>query len=364
MASRPLTLADVGTSAAAAVGVPGFRDLLGIGDVRHVVVLLVDGLGWEALDEHRALAPHLASLAGGPISAAFPTTTPVGLGALGTGLLAGEHGLVGASFEYPETGEILSPLHWGRVPTPVAVQPEATVFETVARSAIRMTTLAPSAYEHSGLTGAVLRGSTYVGSDDAGQRLAALRCILAEDAPSYTYVYWAELDRIGHEFGVWSQEWKAALARVDALVGGVVEALVPGSALIVTADHGMLDCPEASRICLDGDQRFQRGVRRWAGEPRARHVYALPGAAEDVLATWREILGDRADVLSRAEVMEQGLMGEVEPMLSERIGDVVAVARGDGMLTSTTDARVSQLLGQHGGLSSAEVLIPALIHRG
>ncbi len=41
---------------------------------------------------------------------------------------------MGAAFEYPETGELLSPLQWGAHPPPVAVQPEPTVFEKVARS--------------------------------------------------------------------------------------------------------------------------------------------------------------------------------------------------------------------------------------
>ncbi len=364
MTQRPLTLADVGSSAAAALGVDGFEDRLQIGTCRQVVVCLVDGLGWQALQSQPALAPHLGALGGGPIAAAFPTTTPVGLGALGTGLLAGEHGLVGASFEYPESGEVLSPLHWGRHPTPVAVQPEPTVFERVARSSVRMTTLAPAAYEHSGLTGAVLRGSRYVGSEDVDERVTALSAILRHDEPSYTYVYWAELDRVGHESGVSSEAWRAALSRVDVLVGRLVECLVPGASLVVTADHGMVDCPAESRIALDDDPRLRRGVRRWAGEPRARHIYAEHGAAADVLATWREVLRDRADVLSRAQVVEQGLMGPVDPELSDRIGDVVAIARDQTMLSSDTDATVSRLLGQHGGLSSAEVLIPALVHRG
>lgn len=363
MTQRPLSLADVGSSAAAAVGVAGFDDRLGIGACRHVVVCLVDGLGWEALQAHRSLAPHVSSLQGGAIAAAFPTTTPVGLGALGTGLLAGEHGLVGASFEYPESGEVLSPLHWGRHPTPVAVQPEATVFERVARASIRMTTLAPGAYEHSGLTSAVLRGATYVGSETIDERVKALTAILTDDQPSYSYVYWAELDRIGHEYGVASQQWQTALGRVDELVGRLVETLSAGASLVVTADHGMVDCPADRRITLDDDRRLRRGVRRWAGEPRARHVYAEPGAAADVLAAWREVLGERVDVLSRAQVVEQGLMGRVDPDLVDRIGDVVAISRGHTMLSSATDATVSRLIGQHGGLTRDEVLIPALVHR-
>ena len=361
------TLADVAASAAAAVGVGGFTDVLGVGECRHAVVCLVDGLGWLSLQEHREIAPSLAAIPGGPIASVFPTTTPVGLGSFGTGLPPGMHGLVGAAFEYPETGELLSPLQWGSHPTPVAVQPEPTVFERAAAAGIRVTTTSPGAYRESGLTRAVLRGADYAPAEGLDDRLAAVEAVEAAVAGggqrALTYVYWPELDRVGHESGVGSEAWIAALRRVDLLVERLTAALGAGSTLVLTADHGMVDCPVDVRIDLDADSRLARGVRRLAGEPRARHVYVQPGAAIDVAATWREVLGDRAQVMTRAELIAAGHLGEVDPALEERIGDVVAIPHGSWMLASSVDPTVSRLLGQHGGLTDDEVLIPALVHR-
>ncbi len=359
----PLTLADVGLSAGAAVGVPGMTDRLELGAARHVVVCLIDGLGWAGLQAHAALAPHVTSLAGAGIQAAFPTTTPVGLASLGTGLLAGAHGMVGASFELSDDDAVLTPLHWGHYPLPIAVQPEPTVFERAARSGVRVTTLAPSAYENSGLTRAVLRGAEYVGVADIADRTTALSGILGSSEASFTYVYWPELDRVGHEHGPSSSQWGEALVRVDQLVEQLMAALVPGSTLIVTSDHGMLECPPTQRISLDDDPRLAEGVRRWAGEPRARHVYVQAGAVADVLATWRAILGDRVDILTRDDIASADLMGPVDPALLERIGDLVALPRGACTLSSGIDATVSGLLGQHGGLSVEELMIPALVER-
>lgn len=360
--SAPLTLADVGTSAGAALGVPGMADRLGLGKARHVIVCLIDGLGWQALQESATLAPHLFALSGRSILAAFPTTTPVGLASLGTGLLAGGHGMVGASFELPDLGEVLTPLHWGHHPLPIAVQPEPTVFELADRAGVRVTTLSPSAYASSGLTGAVLRGAEYIGVADVDDRAVALARILASSDPSFTYVYWPELDRVGHEYGPSSVQWRQALVRVDALVERLLATLVPGSVLVITSDHGMVECPPELRIRLEDDARLSQGVRRWAGEPRARHVYVQPGAAGDVCSTWRSILDGRVDVMTREEVIDSDLMGPVDDALKERIGDLVALPRGRAMLSSTVDATVSGLLGQHGGLTPEEMLIPALVH--
>ena len=366
MTSAPaagLSLAQVGTSAAAAVGVPGFTDALGLGACRQVVVCLVDGLGWLALQQHPDLAPRLSALSGRSIDAVFPTTTPVGLGSLGTGLMPGSHGLVGASFVYPETDELLNPLHWGSDPVPVAVQPEPTVFERVARAGVVMTTVSPAAYEDSGLTRAVLRGAAYLGAEDLGDRVAAVSGVLSAGVPSFTYVYWPELDRIGHEFGVDSDRWRGALVRVDELVGRLADTLVPGSTLVVTSDHGMIDCPEHERIQVDDDRRLMAGVRRLAGEPRARHLYVEPGAAADVQQAWRQVVGDRAVVLTRQELVADGHFGPVDPDLVERIGDVMAIPTGTTMFASRSDSTVSRLLGQHGALTATEVQVPALVHR-
>lgn len=363
-AGLTLTLADVSPSAAAAVGVPGFVDTMGLGALRHVVVCLVDGLGWQALQQHRDLAPTLTGAVGEPIRAMFPTTTPVGLGTLGTGLPPGAHGLVGAAFEYPETGEVLSPLQWGGHPTPVAVQPEPTVFEQVARAGVTMSTLAPGAYRESGLTRSVLRGAEYRPAEDIDTRIALTRSILGGSGPTFTYVYWPDLDRVGHESGAGSGEWRQGLARVERLVRGLADALVPGSALVVTADHGMVTCPPERAIAIEDDARLLAGVRRVAGEPRARHVYTVPGAGADVAAAWTEVLGDRALVLTRARLIEEGFFGDADPALHERIGDVMAIARGDVLLASRVDPTVSGLLGQHGALTEDELLIPAVVLRG
>jgi hypothetical protein len=346
------------------VGVPGFEDSLGIGSCRQVIVLLVDGLGWNLLQSHSALVPNLAALPESSIDAAFPTTTPVGLGSFGTGLPPGAHGLVGASFWLPETDSLLSPLHWGNDPLPVAVQPEPTVFEKVARAGVRMSTVSPAAYAESGLTRAVLRGPVYYPAEDIDSRVEHVAAILALNEPSFTYVYWFELDRIGHEFGVASEEWRAALTRVDALVGRLVSLMSADTTLVVTADHGMVDCPPDLRIQLEDNLRLMEGVTHVAGEPRARHVYVREGAVADVLEAWRSVLGDRVHVMSRAQIAETGLMGPLDPSLSARVGDLMAVSRGSTMLASRVDTTVSRLLGQHGALTDDEVRIPALIQRG
>ena len=45
----------------------------------QVVLLVLDGLGWDQLQEHRDIAPTIAALEGGPITTVAPTTTATAL---------------------------------------------------------------------------------------------------------------------------------------------------------------------------------------------------------------------------------------------------------------------------------------------
>lgn len=358
-----LRLAQVLPSAAAALGLTDFRDDLEIGNCDIAVVCLIDGLGATLIEDHGDLFDALSDVDGGSIEAAFPTTTPTGLATLGTGLDPGEHGIVGASFWLPEAERILSPLHWGGQPTPAAVQPEPTIFEQVEKAGMRTVTIAPTAYVRSGLTSAALRGSEYRTADSAEERAAALRDVCVYGQPTLAYVYWAALDRAAHEFGTTSPQWRAAAKEVNELLWLLREQLPTNASLIVTADHGMIDCEE--RVWIEDFAQLAVGVRAVAGEPRMRHVYT-DGEHDDVDVAhrWRDVFADRAIVMMREEAIESGLFGAVDPAITERIGNVLAIAQGNSILASRRfDERVSLLRGHHGARSDAERRIPGLIVR-
>jgi hypothetical protein len=162
-------------------------------------------------------------------------------------------------------------------------------------------------------------------------------------------------------FGCSSDAWRYHLGHVDKLAEQLAGALPPGTAMYVTADHGMVDVPAQDRVDADTVPGLREGVALLGGEPRARHVYTVPGAAADVLATWREVLGYRAWVVSRDEAIAEGWFGPVAPQLAPRIGDVVAAPAGPFAVVATeADPRESELIGMHGSLTTADQLVPLL----
>ncbi|GAB3303705.1 alkaline phosphatase family protein [Geodermatophilus aquaeductus] len=370
------SLADVLPGGAAALGVAVDRgglpaDPLGLTDAlagaRRVAVLLVDGLGAHLLRAHAALAPALSALAtpAGDLAAPCPSTTPVSLVTLGTGVPPGGHGVLGFVTAVPGEDRLLNHVQWADDPDPRDWQSRPTVFEQAAAAGLPVTAVAPYAYAGSGLTTAAYRGAGYSGTVGAGDLAAGILRSLAATPTGLVYGYTPELDLTGHVRGIDSDSWRLQLALVDRLVEQVVDGLPDDAALLVTADHGMLDVPRGTRVDVDDEPALLDGVALLAGEPRARYVHAVPGAAADVLDAWRGVLGDRAWVAGREEAIASGVFGAVGEGMAARIGDVVVLTRGPWAVTaSATEPGPSRLAAYHGSLTAAEVAIPLLLARG
>ena len=362
------SLADVMPSVLHALGAPGEPDPLSLAasldGVRRVAVVLLDGLGWHQLPIAAQSAPTIADLAGRPITAGFPSTTPVSLVTLGTGAAPGRHGIVGFTLNRPGTTEVVNHLYWTDSPDPADWQPLTTAFTRAQAAGLAPTVVTNPAFTDTGLTKSAYRGARLgpgVAADAVADEMIAA---LAADS-RLVYGYLPDVDRAGHDFGIGTAEWFAATAEADRLIARLVDALPPDSALVVTADHGQLNVPPDRRVDLDLDPRLTAGVTVVAGEPRVRYLHTLPGAEQDVLSTWRALLPDAADIMLRDEAVASGWFGDVPDSHLTRIGDVVVVCRERWVVMASAHepARLSQMIAFHGSSTAAEMEIPLLLLR-
>ncbi|MEU7300273.1 nucleotide pyrophosphatase/phosphodiesterase family protein [Streptomyces sp. NPDC007206] len=366
------SLADLLPTVAAGMGVPGMTATIPeLTAADRVCVLLIDGLGWEQLRAHADEAPFLTSLlgtsrggTGRPLTAGYPATTAVSLASVGTGLPPGLHGLPGYAVRNPATGELMNQLRWQPYTDPRAWQPYPTVFELAHRAGVHAAQVTSPIFEHTPLTRIALSGGSFHGRLSGEERMDLAAEQLAAGDRSLVYTYYSELDGAGHRYGVASDTWRGQLMHVDRLAQRLAEQLPPRSALYVTADHGMVDVPfdDEHRIDVDTDWELRAGVALLGGEGRARHVYAVPGAEDDVLTVWREVLGEQFWVASRDEAIAAGWFGpRVDDRVYARLGDVVAAAHDDVLIiASEREPKESALVGNHGSMTPAEQLVPLL----
>ncbi|MDA8370526.1 MAG: alkaline phosphatase family protein [Nocardiopsaceae bacterium] len=357
------SLADLAPSVLASLGVAGEPDLLGLAPARRACVLLIDGMGWELLVRNRARAPFLSSLIGASttITAGFPTTTATSLTTFGTGLAPGHHGVFGYQVAVPGSDRILNQLRWDPDIDPETWQPRATVYQRAEQAGVATAYVAAGAYEGSGLSRASARGSRYTPANDITELAVKAAAALTAHERALVFVYHSDLDTYGHMFGVDSDYWRLHLGHVDRLAEQIADTLPADTAMYITADHGMVDTSPASRVDVQSDPVLSTGVRVLAGEPRVRQVYTRDGATADVLAAWRERLADRAVVMERDQAIADGLFGDVDDGLRDRIGDVLALARADTVLITPRTERVeSTFIGHHGSLTADELRVPLL----
>jgi hypothetical protein len=376
------SIADLVPSLLHALGGEGFDGALGIEPAPAICLFVVDGLGWELLRDHAAEAPFLSGASSRSLTTGFPSTTAASLASLGTGRPPGEHGLVGYTMLLPGETAPINNLSWGPYgvasPATVAgedliqrlipeqVQPEPTAFERGVAAGLRVTLVGPRQHAQSGMTRAVLRGGRYRPAFGLADLVAVTAAALAEPGPpQLVYAYHPDLDLVGHIRGAGSDAWSLQLAEIDMAAAALAERLPPGAMLAVTGDHGMVDLGPLDRVDVGDVPALLAGVRVLAGEARARLVYTEPGAADDVLAAWRDVVGDRMWVVSRDQAIAAGWFGpRVSDRIRPRIGDVVAAAYGRiGVMQRTVDPAHARLIGHHGSMTPREQLVPLVTVR-
>ncbi|CAI9413058.1 alkaline phosphatase family protein [Nocardioides sp. T2.26MG-1] len=359
------SIGDVVPAVATALGAPIGEPPTGLElpPAPAYVVFLVDGLGARQLERHAHAAPFLAGQLAEqePGTAGVPSTTATSLTSLGTGLMPGAHGLVGFTSRVPGTDRLLNALMWDKDVDPLEWQPNPTAFTRLREAGGCATVVNKREFARSGLTVAAHRGAEYVGADKVGERIAAAVASSAERG-SLIYLYDGDLDWTGHRYGVASHQWLQQLAMIDAEAEQLRETLPASVRLLVVADHGMVDSPASSRVDVDDVAELRAGVALLGGEARFRHLYCHGGAVDDVVAAWTEVLGDRAEVMTRATAIGRGWFGPVSPSVLPRLGDVVVACHDDvAVLSTSAFPYEATLVGLHGSLTPAEMLIPVLV---
>ena len=327
---------------------------------KHEILLMVDGLGVHQLREFEYLAQHLMTGELRDLTAGFPSTTVASLTSIGTGLVPGQHGMVGYTVKVPSSGNpgrLLNGLKWDERVDPLYWQPKPTLFEQASAAGISVAHIASARYEHTGFSEAALRGAQFYRADSFEEQVFQLSQIL-NSSPIFVYMYVNNLDVAGHTKGVGSPEWCAALKSIDNFVKSICEVLPKDSVLRITGDHGMINADEHILI----DDQLAQGIDLIGGEPRARHLYMAKQNIEEVAFRWKEFLGERVTVLTRDESILLGYFdANSSDIAYERIGDLVVIAHQNLILVDP--ARVKEeagMIGHHGGISNEERQVPLI----
>ena len=329
---------------------------------RQILLLVLDGLGWLQLRDRTEVTPTLTDMAGGPITTVAPSTTAAALTSISTGLPPGEHGVVGYRIAVggssgPPHGEILNALRWSTGNGDARRRHDPRLFQPCEMfGSQRPPVVTRAQFADSGFTAAHLSDTRLFGYADRVGLVDQVLGAFAREEP-FVYAYWDDIDRTAHEFGL-AERYNDELAACDAMVAELLHRLPAGTAVVVTADHGqvhvgerLIHLPAEVTGLVDGQ----------SGEARFRWLHSRPGAASDLLAAAHQAFDHVGWVRSVDEVLSAGWLGDrVTSTARGRLGDVAVVARDPVAFVDPAEVSSIELIGRHGSLTAAEMLVPAV----
>jgi len=351
-------------------GAPGGLPPAALGDaperIDRVAVVLLDAFGMRFVERH-ADHPLLRRLHVSALSAQFPSTTTAHVTTMHTGTPVGTHGLYEWNVYEPVLDAVITPILYARagefVPDGLRgsgvgmgdILGVGTLYERLAEAAVDSVVLQPEAFSPSTYDSVATRGADlrpYGTIADGAAGVAA-----ALERPGYSYLYWHEIDAIGHLEGPDSPAFDAACVQALDALHEALAAPGPDAVVLFTADHGQV-AVDPSRV--DYLEDFLPEIDRYlahapAGSARDVFLHALPGLAGELTGELRERMAGRAEVVQVAKLEAHGLFGDVGPRLRARLADVCVLPAAGRMAWLRSAASVEQRFrGHHGGLDPAE----------
>ena len=342
-----------------------------IAAARNVVLFIVDGLG-DGYLVRRGAGGELARRRRGTMTSVFPSTTASAITTSYTGRTPLEHGLTGWFTYFSQAGCVAAALPFRsrgdhlplsrRGVTPEQIYVGGSIFERIPERSVVVTykDIIDSEYNSRHCKGA--QRVAYETLDELVAQIES--AVKSGPERKFIYAYWPLYDMVSHRFGAESREAFAELTKIDAAFGTLLRDLAAtDSVVVVTADHGFIDvAPEESfelPASLASMLRFPL-----CGERRVAYCHVQ--SKNDFLGKAEDWLGERADVMPSSQLVDDGWFGPgtPHPRLDERIGDVALVMRGRYTVKDWAPGESRNLhIGNHGGTSEDEMLIPLIVEK-
>ena len=355
------------------------------GEVRRVVVILIDALGQNIFTREESRFEGLLKEAGtqGKITSVFPSTTVAALSSIWTGYAPAQHGLVGLRLFFPEYGVLgqmlgLSP-NFAHFPgslieagtNPVEFLDVPGFAEQLNASGVNTHVFKGRSIINSALSQMHDRG--VAGRHDfltASDMFVQLQQLLEETAEERLYVnaYWPSLDSLSHAYGPFHPANAAELQVIIDLfstyiLNGLSPAARHGTVVFLTADHGQVPTPAYQQISTEDHPALDELLlMRPNGEPRTPYLFAKQGKEKELLAYLQREMKQELVAWKGEDALEFGLLGPLphSQKAAERVGDIIATMREGYLVLTPMEKENAWMLGRHGGLTADEMEVPWL----
>jgi len=357
---------------------------------KKVVLIVIDGLGYNQYLKQQQNDPLLTNLTNKgitqPLTSVFPSQTTNALTTLNTGLTPQEHGLF-EYFLYLKNIGIINSLKCECInqktkkPSQTkSINPNSlllkgkTIHDTLNENDIKT-------FTHTNITNAfcpcskiIFQGSTIKPALNTQDLIIGLRKNLEENKNNNTYffVHIDTPDAIAHKYGPNSYQYYTELTNITYLLNReLVQKLDPKTAkntlLLLTADHGGIDVDIEKTIYLPKTalpmqtQKNQEPISP-IGSYRENFLHIEEKKLAETKQWLHKKIGNKAQIIETTTATEKGLFGIADKVSNgffERAGNLLILPYNNQTIWfKDPNEREINYLGQHGGLSRQEMIVP------
>ncbi len=337
-------------------------------DSRNIVLIVIDGLGYEFLKKNgkgTAFEKYLL----GRITSVFPPTTAAAITTFQTGVAPQQHAVTGWFMNIKEMGIIGMPLPFRSRAGAFDLSKHIKIKDVINRKGfsdflkaktfvVTMKDIANS--EYSILMAGKSKRMAYKTLNGFFSQIS--KAVKSGKRRKYIYAYWPQLDSICHHKGVESKKSRKHLRELNSGLKKFLKQIEgTDTTVIVTADHGLVDFKE---IKMEKHPQMKKCLSLpLCGEPRAAFCYVHPSKTKQFKEYVKKKLRNKFELFKSEELVKKGWFGLFEPneKLFDRIGDYILIAKNNYSIKDCVlGEKKHNFVAHHGGLSKEEMYVPLI----
>jgi predicted AlkP superfamily pyrophosphatase or phosphodiesterase len=355
----------------------------------NVVLIVIDGFGFNQFQKHYKKDKFLTRLTQKgdvfPLTSTFPSQTTNALTTLNTGLTPQEHGLF-EFFIYLKNVGVVNTLSFERTgckQSNLSIEGFDPLLFKGKTIHTQLKEQEIDCYAHMNAYNAfnacsklLFEGATIVPGLKLSDTVVGLRKKIEKnkDKKSYYFVHLDSLDTIAHEYGPDSYEAHAELSLIThvlnkELVQKIDKKTAKKTLLLVTADHGGLNVNPTQTTYLNFNNytvpnlKTDKTHKTITPTGSLREIFLH--IKEEKIGQTKELLeqkiGGKAQIVETKEMAKSGFfgVGATSEEFFERAGNLMMLPYANETIWfENSEGRRVNFLGQHGGLSEEEMLVP------
>lgn len=354
-----------------------------------VVLFLIDGFGWEFFDGFASKYPFLQQYESkgiaSKITSQFPSTTAAHLTTINTGLEVGESGIYEWFYYEPLVDRMIAPLLFSYAGdheintlleskiNPAEFYSKRTLYQKLNERGVKSYVMQHEGIAHSPYSKSMFNGAEnlpFLQLRNGLQKVVEI-CQEPLDQPTYIYLYFGDIDAMGHRHGICSVQFADAVdycwKMFEECFLGPIQGVDKQIATILTADHGMVPVEPKRTLYLnkvfpditDSFKKNRAGVPLVpAGSCRDFFLHIEDSQLLSLKKQLEQQFDGVAEIYLTEELIKKGFFGSQAPseLLMNRIGNLVILPYVDQSIWWFHKHRFEQhFCAAHGGLTHEEM---------